>query len=164
MKCKAAFIFLLVLPFWVAYVQAAPPAVKPETTLIVLAKLVEIPGNGEFPNYPKNSVYYNHVAILKYEVVQVLKGKFAGKTIMVGQYMPRLARDKVKDQMDPFVDGDVQEIKAGNVHRLVLGTPIKKYWDRDDAVFDSYYDDEEGDRYFALRTDRYSAPAAGPKK
>lgn len=132
--------------------------VKPETTLMVIAKLVEIPGNGEFPNYPKNSVYYNHVAILKYEVVQVLKGQFAEKTIMVGQYMPRVPRDQIKDKMAPYVGGDVQVIKAGDLHKLVLSYPIKKYWDRDDAVFDSYYDDEEGERFFALRTDMYQDP------
>jgi hypothetical protein len=130
----------------------------PETTLVVIAKLVEIPGNGEFPNYPKNSVYYNHVAILKYEVVRVVKGEFKGKTIMIGQYMPRVPRDKIKDKMAPYVSGNVQELKAGEVHRLALGQPIKKYWDREDAVFDSYYDDEEGERFFALRTDLYQDP------
>jgi hypothetical protein len=157
MYCKKTGLFLL-LALWLARaLPAAETKVLPETTLIVVAKLVEIPGNGEFPNYPKTSVYYNHVAILKYEVAQVLKGEFKEKTIMVGQYMPRLARAKIKDKMDTFVDGDLEVFKPGETHRLVLGSPIQRYWDRDDAVFDDYYDDEEGVRYFALRTD--AAPA-----
>jgi hypothetical protein len=153
MRFKPVLCLLLLSLIFTTALPAAETAVKPETTLVVLAKLVEIPGNGEFPNYPKSSVYYNHVAILKYEVVQVLKGEFKDKTIMVGQYMPRLARAKIKDKMDALVDGDLEALKAGDTHRLVLGTPIKRYWDRDDAVFDDYYDDEEGVRYFALRTD-----------
>lgn len=124
----------------------------PSGSLIVIAKLVEVPG-GKFPQYPKNSVYYNHVAILKYEVLKIVKGDYDGSTIMVGQYMPTIPRDQVKDNMDKVVNGNAKELRAGDLHRLVLDKPISKFWDRDDAVFDGYFDDEEGDRYFALQTD-----------
>lgn len=122
--------------------------------LVITATFVEIPGTGEFPDYPKGSVYYNHVAILKYEVEEVHNGTYDEDIIMVGQYMPRLARAKINDKMDKYVDGDLEKFAPGDCHRLVLDKPIKKYWDRDDAVFDDYFDDVEGDRYFALRTDR----------
>jgi hypothetical protein len=125
----------------------------PTDRLVITAKFTEIPGTGEFPKYPKGSVYYNHVAILKYEVEEVHNGDYDEDIIMVGQYMPRLARSKIKDKMDQHVDGDLEKFEPGDYHKLVLDKPIKKYWDRDDAVFDDYFDDEEGDRYFALRTD-----------
>lgn len=121
--------------------------------LVVIAKLSEIPGAGEFTAYPKNSIYYYHIDILRYEVIKVLKGSYDEEIIMVGQYIPLVAREKIKDDMDPFVDGDVIEFKAGDVHKLVLEMPITKYWEREDAIFDDYFDDEEGDRYYALRTD-----------
>jgi hypothetical protein len=121
--------------------------------IVVIAEFVEIPGTGEFPNYPKNDIYYNHIRILKYDVIKVLEGTYDKETLMVGQYMPTFPRNKIKDKMDKYVDGDLEKFVPGETHKIVLDAPISKYWDRDDAVFDDYFDDEEGDRYFALQTD-----------
>jgi len=136
-----------------ASVFAGDGASCPAKQLVITAKLTEIPGTGEFTNYPKSSVYYYHIDVLRYEVVKVLQGDYDEEIIMVGQYIPLVARAKIKDKMDKYVDGDLEEFRAGDIHQLTLDMPIKKYYDRDDAVFDDYFDDEEGDRYYALRTD-----------
>jgi hypothetical protein len=146
------FIISLLLFGFIALTAVGGESKPVKGTLEIVAKLVEIPG-GKFPDYPKNSVYYNHVAILKYKIVKIVKGTYPDSTIMVGQYMPTIPRDQIKDKMDSVVSGNVKQMKAGDLHRLILDKPISKHWDREEAVFDSYFDDEEGDRYFAIKTD-----------
>lgn len=151
--CLTLIVLLAGLSGMLFHVSAGDEKVKKDTGLVVMAKLTEIPGTGEFPKYPKGSVYYNHVCVLRYEVIKVLKGKYKDKIIMVGHYMPRFPRSGIKDKMDKYVDGNLKQFKPGDIHKMVLDKPISKYWDREDAIFDDYFDDEEGERYFALRTD-----------
>ncbi len=113
-------------------------------TLIIVARVLEIPGK-----FPPNDLY-NYVYIMKYRVIKVEKGKYAQKEILVGQYNPLIPRKKIKDKMDPFVDGDVEKFEVGDKQRLVLIAPIESVWS--DALEDEYFDTDD-EKYYALKTD-----------
>ena len=113
-------------------------------TLVITARLIEIPGT-----FPPNDLY-NYVYIMKYRVIKVEKGAYTKKEILVGQYNPLIPRDKIKDKMDKYVDGDVKKFEVGAKHRLVLITPIEKVWSEQ---IESDYFDSEDEQYFALKTD-----------
>jgi hypothetical protein len=114
-------------------------------TLVVTALLAEIPGK-----FAPNDLY-NYVYIMKYRVLKVEKGKYTEKEILVGHYNPLIPRVKIKDKMDPVVNGNADKFKVGVKHRLKLITPISAVWN--DAVEECDYIDSELDKYFALQTD-----------
>jgi hypothetical protein len=114
-------------------------------SLIIIARLTEIPGK-----FPVNDLY-NYVYIMKYRVVKVVKGTYQGQDILVGQYNPRIARNQVKDKMDPFVNGDVTTFSVGDLQKLVLVAPMDNVWK--DAVEDEYFDSDLL-KYYAVSTDR----------
>ena len=93
--------------------------VKKGDTLIIKARLVEIPGK-----FAPNDLY-NYVYVMKYRVLSVEKGVFKGKEILVGHYNPLIPRSMVKDKMDPFVNGDVEKFEEGSTHLLKLVKPIE---------------------------------------
>jgi hypothetical protein len=113
-------------------------------TLVIEARLIEVPGT-----FPPNDLY-NYVYIMKYRVLDVVKGSYDDKEILVGQYNPLIPRDEVDDKMKDFVDGDVEEFEEGNKHRLVLVQPIEDVWN--EALEDEYFDSEKT-KYYALKTD-----------
>lgn len=113
-------------------------------TLVVTGRLVEIPGK-----FVPNDVY-DYVYIMKYRVLTVENGVYAHKELLVGHYNPLIARNMVKDEMDPVVDGTVERFMVGDKHRLTLIAPIETVWK--DAVEDEYYDTELV-KYYAVRAD-----------
>lgn len=124
--------------------QKGTPDNNLNDTLIVKARLIEIPGK-----FPPNDLY-NYVYIMKYQVISIEKGNYANKEILVGQYNPLLSRTQVKDKMDKYVDGNVTKFETGSIHRLVLIRHIDSVWK--DAIEDNYFD-LDLDKYYALKTD-----------
>jgi hypothetical protein len=143
---KLAFAMVVVGVSFCAFGQAAKSPVKKVAldTIIVEARLTEIPGT-----FAPNDLY-NYVYIMKYRIVKVVKGTCTQKDILVGQYNPLIPRARIKDKMDAHVDGNVEKMEIGAMHRLVLISPIDKVWK--DAIEDEYFDDEQT-KYYALRTD-----------
>jgi hypothetical protein len=135
-----------------ASVSAAEPVIRQKMaeqvagadTLVVVASLAEIPGT-----FPSNDLY-NYVFIMKYRVVNVIKGTYDGREILVGEYNPRIARALVKDKMDNFVDGNVTQFEVGATHRLTLITPIGRVWKK---AIENEYADSDLPQYYALITD-----------
>jgi hypothetical protein len=121
-----------------------PPAKIKTDTLVVEARLIEIPGK-----FAPNDLY-NYVYIVKYRVVKVLKGAYAGKEILVGHYNPLIARGQVKDKMAKLALGNVAKFEEGAVHKLTLIEPISLVWS--DAIQDEYFDSDLV-KYFALKAD-----------
>jgi hypothetical protein len=113
-------------------------------TLFVIARIVEIAGK-----FAPNDLY-NYVYIMKYRIIKVERGTYAGKEILVGHYNPLIHRKKIKDNMDAVVDGDVTTFEVGNKHKLVLITPLEKVWN---GAVDDEYIDSDLEKYFALKTD-----------
>lgn len=113
-------------------------------SLVIIARLTEIPGT-----FAPNDLY-NYVYIMKYRVLSVEKGVYAGKEILVGHYNPRIARNSIKDTMDQFVGGTLKEFAVGAKQHLVLIEPVENIWNG--ALEDEYFDRTEK-RYFALIAD-----------
>ena len=141
MSSKILFVFACFFAF-AGQVFAGDKAPAPDA--VVIARLVEIPGK-----MPANDLY-NYVYIFKYKVIQVVSGTVKEKEILVGEYNPRIPRDQIKDKMTPFVKGNLQAFRAGEVHRLTLVQPVAKVWK--DALEDNYFDDTSV-RWYALQTD-----------
>jgi hypothetical protein len=125
-------------------VPAAPAAKGAGDTLVVIARLAEIPGK-----FASNDLY-NYVYIMKYRVLSVVKGSYKGQEILVGHYNPLIPRPQIKDAMKKFVSGNVEKFEVGAKQKLTLITPIEKVWK--DAVDDEYADSELA-KYFALVAD-----------
>ena len=113
-------------------------------TLVVTARVSEIPGK-----FAPNDLY-NYVYIMKYKIIKVEKGAYAGKDILVGHYNPLIPRTQVNDAMDKYVDGDVAKFEVGNKHRLTLIQPVDLVWT--DAVEDQYFDSDL-QKFYCLKSD-----------
>ena len=113
-----------------------------QDTLIVIARLIEIPGK-----FPPNDLY-NYVYIMKYRIMKVLKGTYPAQEILVGHYNPLIPRPQIKDKMAPFVSGNVVMFETGAKHKLTLVIPVERIWK--DAVEDDYADSDL-DKYYALK-------------
>jgi hypothetical protein len=113
-------------------------------TLVITGRITEIPGK-----FPPNDLY-NYVYIMKYRVLSVVKGKYAGQEILVGVYNPLIARNQIKDKMAKLALGDALKFEEGAQHKLTLLKPIEAVWK--DAVEDEYFDSELA-KYYALRVD-----------
>jgi hypothetical protein len=127
-----------------AAAKKAPKKKAGGDTLVIAARLIEIPGT-----FPPNDLY-NYVYVMKYRVLKVEKGSYSGKEILVGVYNPLIPRTKIKDKMAKYVDGTVTKFEEGGKHKLVLITPIDKVWS--EAMEDEYFDSEMT-KYYALKTD-----------
>jgi hypothetical protein len=123
---------------------AAAPAKASRDTLVVVARITEIPGK-----FASNDLY-NYVYIMKYRVLSVVKGSCKAQEILVGHYNPLIPRAKIKDAMKKNVSGTVEKFEVGAKHKLWLVTPIEKVWK--DAVEDEYSDSDLA-KYFAVRAD-----------
>ena len=117
---------------------------KVNDTLKVVARLTEIAGK-----FPPNDLY-DYVYIMKYRIITVESGNIRGKEILVGHYNPCIPRKQITGKMDPFVNGTVTSFIQGDMHRLMLITPVEKVWQN--AIEDEYYDDD-ATRWYALRCD-----------
>jgi len=117
---------------------------KSMDTLVILARLTEIPGA-----FPPNDLY-NYVYIMKYRVIKVLKGAYKKQEILVGHYNPLIPRCQIKDRMRALAAGDIVKFEKGVRQRLVLVTPIERVWK--DAVEDEY-PDSDLDKYYALKAE-----------
>jgi hypothetical protein len=125
-------------------VKASPSPVLSKDTLVIVGRLVEIPGK-----FPPNDLY-NYVFIMKYRVIKVLKGSYAPRDILVGHYNPLIPRTRIKGPMAPFVKGNLSGFEENAVHTLVLIKPIEGVWK--DAVEDNY-PDSDIEKYYALKAD-----------
>jgi hypothetical protein len=95
------------------------PELANRGSIEVTAKLVEIPEGAIF-----DRPLYNYATVLKYEVVEVHRGRVKGKNIYVGHYNPAKPRSEVADRRVPDVGGTLKSFKAGDVHRMALEEPM----------------------------------------
>ena len=106
---------------------AASPAPDPELakrgSIEVTARLVEIPEGAIFQRE-----LYNYATVLKYQVLEVHRGKVKGQTIYVGHYNPFKPRSEAADRHVKEVGGSLKSFRAGQVHRMAL----------DESMFDRF--------------------------
>src|SRR5262245_57743694 len=85
----------------------------------VTARLVEIPDGAIFQR-----PLYDYATVLKYQVMDVHRGRVKGPTIYVGQYNPAKPRSEAGDARVPGVGGNLKSFRAGQVHRMALDSSM----------------------------------------
>jgi hypothetical protein len=117
------------------------PVVDPELAkrgdIEVTARLVEVPDGAIFKRE-----LYNYATVLKYQVVQVHRGKLDGETFYVGQYNPFKPRAEAADKQVNDVGGNLENFREGQVHRLAL-----------DGLIDDHYMGGIVNKYFGKTSD-----------
>lgn len=142
-RCAA----LVLASFLAACSRGARPS--PEVTTLgsleVTARLSEISGQ-----FPPNKLY-DYVYVMRYQVLQVHRGKLEEKEIFVGHYNPLKRRSNAADKFSGKLGGNVERFEVGDVHRLALEGPLADFYMG--AIIDKRLK-EPGTRYFAVWTDR----------
>jgi hypothetical protein len=115
----------------------------------VTARLVEVPEGAIFKRE-----LYDYATILKYEVIEVHRGKVDGKTIYVGHYDPFKPRSEAADRRVEGVGGDLKAFRAGQVHRMALEVPIDDHFMG--GLVNKYYGQPIDPIYWAVWTNLVS--------
>jgi hypothetical protein len=129
--------------------EGLDPELAKRGSIEVTAKLVEIPEGAIFQRE-----LYNYATVLKYQILEVHRGRVKGQTIYVGHYNPFKPRSEAADRRVQDVGGNLKSFRAGQVHRMAL----------EGSMFDSFkggilnkYSAEDTDPiYWAVRTDLVS--------
>ncbi len=111
----------------------------------VTARLVEVLGQ-----FPPNKLY-DYVYVMKYQVLQVHRGKVEEKEVFVGHYNPLKPRAGAADKFSGKIGGTVERFQVGDVHRMALEAPLADFYMG--GIIDKHFK-EKGTRYWAVWTDR----------
>ena len=111
----------------------------------VTAKLVEIPEGAIFERE-----LYNYATVLKYEVLEVHRGRVKGDTIYVGHYNPAKPRSAVADGRVLDVGGNLKSFRAGDVHRMALEDSMLDHFTG--GILNKYSEDDVDPIYWAVWT------------
>ena len=122
------------------------PEVTTRGSVEVTARLVEI--RGEFPD----NANYDYAFVMKYKVLQTHRGEVDSDVIYVGQYNPRKPRATVADERVREIGGNLDQFRAGDVHRMALETPIDDYFMG--GIVDKYFEEKSDPIYWAVWTNR----------
>jgi hypothetical protein len=132
---------------------AAGPDADPELakrgTIEVTARLAEIPQGAIFERE-----LYNYATVLKYEVLEVHRGKVKGRTIYVGHYNPFKPRSEAADRRVPGVGGNLKAFRDGQVHRMALEESMLDQFSG--GILNKYADEDTDPIYWAVWTDLVS--------
>ncbi|HZW33917.1 MAG TPA: hypothetical protein VFF52_24555 [Isosphaeraceae bacterium] len=128
---------------------SADPELANRGSIEVTARLVEIPEGAIF-----DRPLYNYATVLKYEVLEVHRGKVKGQTIYVGHYNPAKPRSQVADQRVPDVGGNLKEFRAGQVHRMALEDSLIDSFSG--GILNKYFGEDTDPIYWAVWTDLVS--------
>jgi hypothetical protein len=112
----------------------------------VTARLVEIPEGAIFQR-----PLYNYATVLKYEVLEVHRGKVKGPTIYVGQYNPAKPRSEAADTLVPGIGGNLKTFRTGQVHRMALDSSMLDRFMG--GVLNKYSAEDVDPIYWAVWTD-----------
>jgi hypothetical protein len=134
----------------------ARPASRPATpaqdaevtrrgTIEVTAKLAEVPEGAIFKRE-----LYNYATVLKYQVIEVHRGRVEGETIYVGHYNPFKPRAEAADSRVQGIGGDLKSFRAGEVHRMALEESIDDQYMG--GIVDKYFGKKSDPIYWAVWT------------
>lgn len=125
------------------------PEMSRRGTIEVTAKLVEIPEGAIF-----DRELYNYATVLKYQVLEVHRGRVRGDTIYVGHYNPARPRSEVADKRVPDVGGHLKSFRAGQVHRMALeGSMLESF---SGGILNLYSREDTDPIYWAVWTNLVS--------
>ncbi len=128
---------------------SADPELAKRGSIEVTASLVEIPEGAIFERE-----LYNYATVLKYQVLEVHRGKVKGQTIYVGHYNPFKPRSEVSDRRVHDVGGNLKSFKAGEVHRMALEASMLDHFTG--GILNKYSEEDTDPIYWAVWTDPIS--------
>ena len=123
----------------------ADPELAKRGSIEVTARLVEIPEGAIF-----DRELYNYATVLKYEVLEVHRGKVKGETIYVGHYNPSKPRSEVADRRVQDVGGTLKSFRAGDVHRMALEESMLDHFTG--GILNKYSGEDTDPIYWAVWT------------
>jgi hypothetical protein len=112
----------------------------------VTAKLVEIPDGAIFDRQN-----YNYATVLKYQVLEVHRGKVRGDTIYVGHYNPAKPRSEAANKYVPNIGGNLKSFRPGQVHRMAMEDDMNQAFTG--AYLNLYAEEYTGPVHWAVWTD-----------
>jgi hypothetical protein len=122
------------------------PQLSNRGSIEVTARLVEIPEGAIFQRE-----LYNYATVLKYEVLEVHRGRVKGQTIFVGHYNPWKPRSEAADRRVQDVGGNLKLFRAGQVQRMALeDSMLDSYMG---GILNKYYGQDPDPIYWAVWTD-----------
>ncbi len=131
----------------------ASPSPDPELsrrgTIEVTARLLEIPEGAIFERQ-----LYNYATVLKYQVLEVHRGRVKGDIIYVGHYNPARPRSKVADKRVTDVGGNLKEFRPGQVERMALEGSMLDHFSG--GILNKYSGEDTDPIYWAVWTDLVS--------
>ena len=132
---------------------AASPDADPELakrgSIEVTAKLVEIPDGAIFERE-----LYNYATVLKYQVLDVYRGKVKGQTIYVGHYNPFKPRSEAADRRVQDLGGNLKSFRTGHVHRMALEDSMIDHFTG--GILNKYSEEDTDPIYWAAWTNLVS--------
>ena len=128
---------------------SSDPELSNRGSIEVTARLVEIPEKAIF-----DRPLYNYVTVLKYQVLEVHRGRVRGETIYVGHYNPAKPRSEAADRYVKDVGGNLKEFRPGQVHRMAMVESI--FDDFRGGILNLYREEAADGIYMAVWTDLVS--------
>jgi hypothetical protein len=129
--------------------SSSDPELARRGSIEVTAKLVEVPEKAIFERE-----LYNYATVLKYQVLEVHRGKVRGDTIYVGHYNPFKPRTEAADQHVRDVGGNLKSFRAGQVHRMALeGSMLDQFTG---GILNLYSQEDTDPIYWAVWTNLVS--------
>jgi len=125
---------------------SSDPELGRRGTIEVTAKLVEIPEGAIFERE-----LYNYATVLKYQVIEVHRGKVKDETIYVGHYNPFKPRSEAADRRVQDVGGHLESFRAGEVHRMALEYSMLDHFSG--GILNKYSGEDTDPIYWAVWTD-----------
>ena len=129
--------------------DSSDPELAKRGTIEVTAKLIELPEKAIF----KRDLY-NYATVLKYQVLQVHRGKVKGEIIYVGHNNPFNPRSEASDKRATNIGGNLKEFRAGQVHRMALEDSMVDHFSG--AILNLYSQEDVDPVYWAVWTDLVS--------
>jgi len=125
------------------------PELANRGSIEVTARLDEIPEGAIFERE-----LYNYATVLKYQVLEVHRGKVKGQTIYVGHYNPFKPRSQAADRRVQDVGGNLKSFRAGQVHRMALEQSMVDHFSG--GILNKYSEEDTDPIYWAVWTDPVS--------
>ena len=128
---------------------SSDPELAKRGSIEVTAKLVEVPEKAIF----KRDLY-NYATVLKYQVLEVHRGKVKGEIIYVGHNNPFNPRSEAADKRAPDIGGNLKDFRAGQVHRMALEDSMVDHFSG--AILNLYSEEDIDPVYWAVWTNLVS--------
>jgi hypothetical protein len=129
--------------------EGPDPELSKRGSIEVTARLEPIPEGAIF-----DRPLYNYATVLKYEVLEVHRGKVKGQTIYVAHYNPAKPRSEAANRYVKDVGGDLKSFRAGQVHRMALDDPgLERF---KGGILNKYSEEDTDPIYWAVWTNLVS--------